>query len=405
MSYDLRAATHEKPGQAELDSWLRDRESFRLEGSIEEGGLRVTRRHGKRFEHSFELSSPTPILDLEDIDEELARSTAAPRWFTEISAPHGLPDQDYAAARSLAKHLAQECRGAAFDPQSERVLWPPKSRKRVVVPSISELIRVVHLKWLFNDETMADTAVPRELLRLLRIHLGEAAPTRYGEYEPPRRRFEEKGDEGFKEFWQDVRGQPLNSFFWKAKAPCFGGTISFPSKWARPEDGRAAGYVKISLDGRVLERDDAYRAAAVNLFTAVAIRLRAFYAAAYIERNVEARRGNLWYGPSAEFISLMGKAWQGIPREPVWISYFGPEYVEQLGEALSKYETLEVGEGRLLRLGELPSDRDELKGRYPSFPSHLVAPPEEHSNRSLQLPTTGVGPSLLKRLKGQLRWR
>jgi len=396
VSYDLRVATYEKPGQAHLDSWLGDRQSFRVEGSLEEGGLWATRNRGKRFEPSFEMSSPTPILDPEDIDEELAESTVAPRWFAEISAPYGLPDQDYAAAKSFAKYLAEECRGAAFDPQTEQVLWPPKSRKRVDVPSTPELIRVVHLKWFFDEETMADTAMPQEMLRLLRVHLREAEPTRYGEYEPPRRRFEEEGEEGFKGFWQDVRSQPLNSFFWKAKASCFGGHVILPSKWAKPEDGRAAGDIEISLDGRVLQRDDAYRTAAVYLFRAMATRLGAFYAAAYVERDVEARRGTLWYGPSSEFISLMGKAWQGLPREPVWISYFGPEYIEQMGPALSEYETLEVGKGRLLRLAELPSDRDELKDRFPSFPGHLLAPPEEHSKRGFQAPTAGGSSALLR---------
>ncbi len=398
MSYDIRLATHEKPSQELVDAWLSERDAFRAEGALEEG-LSILRLRGKTAKPSFEVTAPTTVLDVEDLDEELATAVVAPRWFLEVSAPYGLADQDYAAARALAKHLSRESKGAAFDPQSDKLLWPPKTGKRTNIPSTPERIRVIHLQWFFDLDTMAGDGMPEQLLHLLRLHLADAVPRRFGEYEPPRRRLEEDGDEGFSAFWDYVRNEPLNSFYWKARSPCFGGTISFPSKWAKSEDGRPTGYIKVSLDGRVIEVQKAWREAAVDLFTAMSSQLGAFYAAGYVERNVEARRGFLWYGPGAEHISLMGKAWQGLPRDPVWMSYFSLDYAAELQNELDAFETTPLGTGMVVRLGDEPLDRDQIRESSSWFSEDVLAPPREGAGFEFPLAEKTNEPSRLGKLR------
>ncbi len=404
MSYDLRVATHDKPGQDEVESWLHERSGLSVEGRLNHGGVSFSRVLGKSSKPSFEVSAPTPVLDPEDIDEELATTTVAPRWFLEVSAPYGGPDQDKAAARAFAKHLAENCRGAAFDPQSDKVLWPPKTRRRVNVPSTPERIRVLNLRWFFEGETMTDSQFPAEMLRLFRTHLADALPRRYGEYEPPRQSFQEGGEKAFVEFCEYVRNEPLNTMHWKTRSPCFGGTLSFPSRYAKPEDGRPTGYLAINLDGRVMVEGEPWLVAVNNLFSAVATEMRAFYAAAYVERGVEARRGSLWYGAGTEHISIMGPAWKGLPREPVWMSYFDASYAAELDNELGDFETTSINGGRLLRFGETPLDQDEIRERYSWFSETVLTPPRKPVEIPLQLAEGTDRPSIkdkFRRLLGR----
>lgn len=373
VSYDLKIATYDQPGDAVVESWLEARPELSVDGSLASGGIVFVRR-GRP---SFEVSTPTAVVDPDDVDEELAGATVAPRWYVEVSVSLALPTAGRTAARAFAKHVAQTCRGAAFDPQSEKLLWPPKLKKKVDVPSTAERISVLDLRWLFDPEVMAERGFTGKLLRLLNKHLPEALPRRYGTSEPFSHSFAEGGAAAFADFCEGVRAERWSAVDWKARPPCFGGHLSHPGERAAAGDGPRSGNLSLTLDGRVMVAGEPWLAAAEALFRAVVVELGPFSAAAYVTPGVEARRGSLWY--RADRVDLLSIDWRdprlGVPRAPVWTSYFDEGLTAELRDELRAFDTTPLGDGTLLRFGATPLDKDEIRARFRWFPEHVLAPP------------------------------
>jgi hypothetical protein len=144
----------------------------------------------------------------------------------------------------------------------------------------------------------------------------------------------------------------------------------------------------LDFDGRALE-DDRWRDAVVSLFVQLARRLGAFYAMAYVQRNVIARRGQLWHDVESESYPLpRTKWWLGVPPAPTWLAWFGVPYRAEVEPALgrARQSSSDWPEGILLEIGSQPADLDQLKETFPSLPAHILARMGERLPRGYVLP-------------------
>src|SRR5262249_3035944 len=134
------------------------------------------------------------------------------------------------------------------------------------------------------------------LLDAARRHLPEAVPVRFGAVEPLQHHLERDGDAAFLETIRAAAAAEYSdSISWAATPPCLGGHVGV---LARPRHGHATVSVGIDLDGRALDTDGRWTAAAIGFFEALA-RRGAFYGVGYVNRGVVVRRGRLgWDGES-----------------------------------------------------------------------------------------------------------
>ena len=187
----------------------------------------------------------------------------------------------------------------------------------------------------------------------------------------------EGGSTAFADFWRAQEAEPFGStLFWSATRPFYGGDASLPDP--REPSGRWSAqatrciHLGTHLDGRALTRNQPWTEAVVALFVETAAQLGAFYAGAYVERNVIASRGRISFGPDTESLVLSRKWWEGLPPDPTWMAWFGEPYRELVQDSVAGHVSETRAEGILLRLGDLPLNRDELAPLIPRLPHDLV---------------------------------
>jgi hypothetical protein len=322
----------------------------------------------------------------------------------QISVPYSTPKVNVTRARSLARHIAEQNDGAAFDPQEEGLVWP-RGRPERVPKRADEITSRVGLEWFLPVERWV--GAPQVLVELLARRCPEALPTRYGEFEPPQHRFDPACPSDFVEFLLHRE----DDGFWFAKRPSFGGSWFAPpaEKWARPdEEHLRIAKLEVDFDGRVLEQDARWRDVVVDLFVTAAARLGAFFAAGQVEPGWTVTRTNRLYG-TAETLGagehfLRGRLWQGLPPVPVWLSWFGRPYKNLVAGSLApdafdatphsrslrnrilrRSRTddvtptiVDADDGIFVRLGEQPRERDRLPAMpLPPELTYTHRPPTE----------------------------
>jgi hypothetical protein len=385
VSWDLLVATHDRPMTEAVDDFLRAGGKYGWQGSLDDPSSNVlVRRSGSDGEQAaFTIDGPH-VVEIEDLPDALAGGVLSPRFLVEISAPAAATAADRAVARGLAKQLAERFHGAVYDPQSDELLWP-RTRKRVYTASRDEArIRVVNLSWYVEGGESAHE-LPAQLLHGLRGACPEALPRRYGDHEPFQHKMEPGRENDFISFWRDLAAHELRQMLsWKAQSPCFGGTASFPDKRAKYPDGRPAGIpgtkkctvISLDFDGRALHGDERWCTAVVGLFSSMAKRLGAHYAAAHVERNVIAKR-SLWYDGESERLPMPFSSFAGLPPVPTWLAWFGRPYAPHVADSMRDHAE-QTGDGAwLFRGGPEPMDVDELANRFPSLPARLIFKPRE----------------------------
>ena len=122
MSYDVEVATHTRPDGLEAP----------------DGGT---------------VDGPV-AAEPDDLAEALAAAVLAPRWLTTLSIPYDASQRRRDALRSLARRLAQEHEGAAYDPQEDAVFFPRGRPKRVPAGK-AEKTSIVGLAWYVDAERWA----------------------------------------------------------------------------------------------------------------------------------------------------------------------------------------------------------------------------------------------------------
>jgi hypothetical protein len=399
VSYDLTIATHLKPAKEQIEAWAASKEFVVIAEATD--SLTVEKASGKGERFVCQVDGPH-AAEPDDFDDELAAACLAPRWMMQISVPYSVPKVNIRHARSLARVLAGQNQGAAFDPQEDGLIWPRGSPKRVPARPKEERTKVITLEWFFSPT--AWQRAPERWLHAVQRLCPEAVPTRYGPWEPLQHRFDPNNPDEFVRFMLD---NELGDAFWFSSRPSFGGSYFAPhaDKYARPEDGPfRIGSLQTSFDGRVLEADRRWLETVVSLFVTVAAETRAFFAAAQVGRGWIVTSNNRLYAdastePGGHF--LRGRLWQGLPPQPTWLTWYGDPYRPLVVESVrsdsldgvlmvtlptagvlrrllgrskprtsSEPSVIEREEGIFVRLSDDPRPRDELSAL--PLPSELT---------------------------------
>jgi hypothetical protein len=385
VSWDLLVATHNRPSPSAVGELLAPDGKYVSQGALEPSSANVlvsrSSKNGKQA--AFTVDGPH-VVEIDDLEDALAAAVLAPRFLLEISAPAEATAGDRSAAMALAKQLAKQLHGAVYDPQKNEVVWP-RGRERVYTASGEEQrIRVVELSWYVEGGAAADE-LPVQLLQGLRVACPEALPRRYGDYEPLQHKMGPGREDEFNSFWRKHQASDLpEMLFWKSQSPCFGGSAFFPDKRTKYPDGRPAGTpgtkrcteISLTFDGRALHSDERWSSAVVGLFSAVASRLGAFYAAAHVQRNVIIKR-SLWYDAAAERLPMPFSSFAGLPPVPTWLAWFGRPYAPHVADSVGAVAQQTKDGAWFFRGGPEPMDLDQLANCFPSLPARLVYEPRK----------------------------
>ncbi len=361
MSYDLEIGTHERPTRAQIESWATE-QGLTVEPNGDDS-LVVSRPAKRGDGYLFEVGGPH-AAEPEDFADEIAAACLLPRWTMSVLVPYSVPKRAIELGRALARHLAAANDGAAFDPQEDGLIWPRGVPKRVPPRHEEELTSLVSLKWYLPPARWA--RAPETLVRVLGRRCPEALPSRYGRFEPPQHRFEADDVTPFVSFVLDAEE---GHGFWFARRPSFGGSWAAPhaDEHVRPDDERLRiAHLGVDFDGRVLEQDQRWREAVVDLFATLAAELGAFFGAVQVEPGWTVTRNNRLHGGiehmehKSEHI-LRGLLWQGLPPVPMWVSWFGAPYRDLVAPRLGNADEVDHrDEGILLRLAAEPRHVGEL---------------------------------------------
>lgn len=366
MSYDLEIAAHGRPTREQIEGWAGEQGLIVEENGTDSFSVSRRTRRGDGF--LFDVDGPF-AAEPEDFDEAVAAACLAPRWMLTVSVPYSRPKRAFSLARALARRLAEANAGAAFDPQEDGLIWPRGRARRVPPRSEEETTSLVRLAWFVPQERWQPA--PRVLVDLLSRHCPEALPTRYGQWEPLQHRFDPDAPDEFVRFLVENED---GDAFWFARRPSFGGSFNAPhaARFTPPEEEHLrVARVTVDFDGRVLEEDERWREAVVDLFVRAASSFGAFFAAAQVEPGWTVTRNNRLYATAATLPEgaehiLRGLLWQGLPPVPVWLSWFGGPYRERVAPVLTNERSADRRvethpDGILVRLGEEPRPNSELQ--------------------------------------------
>ncbi len=334
MSYDLIVAAHREPRSETIEAWANE-QGFDLVAAPDGRSFTIRRPGGGEAGYVCEVWGPDPAAP-EDFDEQLAAACLSPNWMLQVSAPYSMPKANLTLARALARYVAEQSEGAAYDPQEDRLLWPRGVQTRTPPRAGEQETSMLTLEW-FVAPSLWSAAVAN-VVPLLARRCPEALPTRYGSSEPPPHRFDRAEPAPFIDF---AANSEDGNGFWYASRPSFGGSFTAPhaDKHATGEDERfRIGEIEVSFDGRLIAADERWRETLVDLFVRGAERFRAFFAAAQVEPGWIVSHTNRPFAQAAAMQEsehfLRGRLWQGLPPVPVWLSWYGEPYRELVSQAV-----------------------------------------------------------------------
>jgi hypothetical protein len=371
LSYDFEIATRRPPGPLE-PLLARIGIEARLDGTFEpERNVLVTRLGDP--ERTIDVEGPAgyePEDLVGDLDEAFAAAAPGASWICGIHLPGGYVEPVDRWALDLAIELARDGDGAVWDPQAEQVVWPEHipsgavrtNRAQERAPTVGRQ-RIV-LAW-HVPQARARPDLPATLLALLREHLPDAVPGRFGRTEPYQHRLERDGDSTFSADWAaEAAGQQLLT--WDGAKGAWPGMVRF-----RQGDGRRLQPdLQIRIEGDDAARHDPDSADRLaDGFAAVADALDAACGQAHLEpTEVELVRGV----PLVRFRDLIAQGWAGLPWDPTWLTWFGRPYADRLRAGLDEFVDRETSRGFLIRMGPLALPREELRASFPRLPPELV---------------------------------
>jgi len=389
LSNDLDIATKLKPDQAVLDEFVRSRNDLNIGGTLGVGDTNlVLNRHTAEGLHTCaEIYGPFTAED-DDISHKLATTIPSPRWLLQIVVPAG-NQEDVSTALSLAQHIASRCHGAVFDPQADAVVWhnenqsllkrlfstKPKAQATATVQTTPQRIREVTLEW-FLPISYADPRTAKTFLSTLRTVCPEAVPVRFGTFEPFQGRLPKDDDSPFVDAWNKAsKAKVVGDVSFKSKSPCFGGSVYVSGPEAmHGDEGIRHVHLSTQFDGRPIEADWHWREKLVSLLITMSKSLNAFYAHAYIQRNVVLHGKSVGYDGKTEIYPLpMGIRWKGIPPTPVWLRWFGRPYMDLVRDAFPNMDIQKMPEGLFVRSGKEPLDLDKLGHLTTRLPNNVLA--------------------------------
>ena len=374
MSHDLLVAMRMRPRPDAVEVFARSAGlDLHVDGAFKtESNALVTRVVGTT-ERTIDVQGPLRA-EPEDLPDDLAGVVSKPIWLVEIHLPGGYTAAD-AWAVELAIHLARVGKGAVFDPQADRVVWPsgvtPRARNEA-----EERIRTLELEWITPASALPPDAAAR-WLDVIAERFPPVTPVRFGSFEPFQGQLVRDGPRAFAEAWRAEASIDWGgTFFWSAKAPGLGGSVSFPDWREDRRPHRLGRVVSLSteIDARPLYRDPAMCDAVVDLFAEVASAFGAVYAAGCVLRDAIMRRGRVSYDDRSEIAPRPRNPWWvGLPALPTWLAWFAPPYQTLVESRLDRSLCTVRPSGVLLRCGPEPMDVEELADVFPRLPAELLA--------------------------------
>jgi hypothetical protein len=365
LSYDLHIIARRQPKASDLAEFVGGREGLASQGQFKAAGyVLLTGGEGT----NAELDGPSRI-ESDDVPDAANGCIGPSGWLIQISVK---PSTEAAWPMDLAVHLARVAGGVVYDPQEDAVAWPKGFQPRDP-ESGDERGTEVELDW-FTARAPIDPEFPRAFLRLLRTHLPEALPTRYGSYEPFPERFQgPTADDDFLRLWLEEAASWPPMLFWSTARPGLGGSAFAAAAEERPGPGWPISRLNIRIDGRALSRDPDLAERLVTLFTAVASELRCVYAAGAVHRDLLIKRGRVDADHRTEVGPIpLANRWIGLPAAPCWLAWFGPPYADLLRTSLSGHITGETDGALFVRMGNEPMNPDQLADVFPPLPVHLI---------------------------------
>jgi hypothetical protein len=337
VSIDLHVFGRSEKAASALADALRDQiveegERFRL----------VSRRVRGAVRWAFSIDGPLRV-EREDVPADVLKRIAGPDVQFQVSV---LDDSGTSVtlARRTCLALAKAIDGALYDPQDDDVVWPGSSRRRaVVVPQGTDRVDALDIEWTTIRAPTHDTVAG--LLDLLQT-LPEAAPVRFGPFEPLQYRLDTDGPDAF------VRAVMEEDFLsWTARRPFVGGHAGRMTWPGAPTERRPL--YQVSLNLLLLSLDDpGWREEVVHLFRRVAEHLDCFHAQGAVSRGhcgTSLASDNRTVLPT-NLGNVQG--WRGLPDHPVWLTWFGEPYASLVAP--------HVGTLPLLRTAEHPNDAQPL---------------------------------------------
>jgi hypothetical protein len=374
MSYDFLVATRTRPAATAIEAFGRARDlDLRLSGDARPGANVLVTRVDRPVERTIDVDGPVRV-EPDDLPDDLAGVVTRPAWLIEIHVPRGYDERVDRWALDLAIHLARDGDGAVFDPQAERIAWPPGVTPRKPGAS-EERIRLVELVWYLPHAGIGSDAV-RRFLDLVADAYPAVRPVRFGAFEPFQGRLDRDGADVFVAAWQEQAAIEFGGMlFWSAQAPGVNGSVSFPDRRDDRRPARLGRVARLSttVDARPLYRDPGSREAVIELFSTVAAELNAAYAAGCVLRDAILRRGKVGYDARSEMVPLpRSRWWVGLPALPTWLAWFGSAYRGLVEHHVDPSMVVEGRSGILLRCGTEPMDVDELLDVFPQLPPELL---------------------------------
>ena len=271
MSIDLHVFGRDEKAASALVDVLRDQ-------IVEEGELfrLVSRRVRGAVRPAFSVDGPFRV-EREDVPPEVRARIVGPDVQFQVSV---LDDSGTSVtlARRTCLALARAIDGALYDPQDDEVVWPGSSRRRAaVVPQGTDRIDALDIEWTTLRAPTHDKVAG--LLDLLLTTLPEAAPVRFGPFEPLQYRLDTDGSDAFVRAVIDE-----DHLSWRARRPFVWGHTGRLSLRNAPT-GRRPLY-RVSMDLLLPALDDVgWREEVVHLFRRVAEHLDCFHGQAAVSRG------------------------------------------------------------------------------------------------------------------------
>ncbi len=272
---------------------------------------------------SWQITIGTPqAVEPEDVPVEASELLPGLSSLVELSLePISAPNSARSALMTAAQTVAEELAGVVEDPQ-EGSLKLPRGTRRYQKPPREERFAVLDLSWWYLKSPLRSNGGVAEFLTVLRRHVPEAVPRRYGLWEPPQYKTEETGIDALTVFLSENLD---NTPVLYAQRPVVGIYVADCNGSAHPHLGFRANHVSIQIEAQVLEQQGWERAVRY-LWRDVSRFLQPFYGEARVLSDYLWGRATPMSDMRTAVHPVRSWFWRGIPPNPGLALVLGPPY-------------------------------------------------------------------------------
>jgi len=268
-------------------------------------------------------------VDAEDLPEQVGSLLPGIAYLTRIALePGGVSRTAHQLLMRSARSLAKAGHGVIYDPQND-VAALGAGVKKFAPPGKERQVENLILSWWFGPDALATRADYRELVALLRKHLPEALPRRYGTCEPPEYRLSDTGEEHLINFLANEGRESMAVLFPHRPVTSF--TIHLPEQFGQTPGwlGFRANMISIQISAATLQQPGWERQIR-RFWRAVSEFLQPFYGDVRYVSGVQPHPVRAWF-------------WRGFPSTSGVAAVIGPPYLDlwpQCAEARKRGDSL-----------------------------------------------------------------